>query len=49
MDSKIERPRDGMDAVIDRTRDVVVGMAANAERGIGSAAERVVAPGPRDG
>jgi ElaB/YqjD/DUF883 family membrane-anchored ribosome-binding protein len=41
MDKSIERTKDGVDHLIDRTRDVVVGAAARAERGLGSAAGRV--------
>ena len=42
MIKKIERSRDGLDALIDRTREAVVGAADRTERGVESAAKRVV-------
>ena len=42
MIKNIERAKDGMGSLIDHTRDTVVGVADDAERGVESAAERVV-------
>lgn len=42
MIKSIERAKDGVDSMIDQTRDTVVGVADRAERGIESGAERLV-------
>jgi ElaB/YqjD/DUF883 family membrane-anchored ribosome-binding protein len=42
MIKNIERTRDGMDSLIDKTRDAVVGAADRAERGVETTAERAV-------
>lgn len=41
MIKNIERSKEGMDSLIDRTRDAVVGVADRAEQGVESAAKRV--------
>lgn len=41
MIKNIERTRDGVDSLIDRTHDVVVGVADRAEQGVTSAAGQV--------
>jgi len=43
MIKNIERTKEGVDSLIDRTRDAVVDVAARTEHGVESAAERVVA------
>lgn len=42
MIKNIERSRDGMDSLIDRAREAVVGAADRTERGVESVAKRVV-------
>ncbi len=42
MIKNIEKTKDGMSSLIDGTRDAVVGVAARAERGVESAAQRAV-------
>jgi ElaB/YqjD/DUF883 family membrane-anchored ribosome-binding protein len=42
MIKNIERTKDGMDSLIDRTRDAVVGATERAERGVETVAQRAV-------